>query len=356
MARRGTIGRVAAGLAVAATAVGGGAATAAPSTTEGVDRTTASVPWWKVGPGWSVVLRTEHQWTRSPRGLYLVSTGGTAYPVGEVSDVLELLGVSADGKRLIYLPDPGRGCRVRSLTTGQTSSFTPSDGTCRAQFSRRSTQRILSVEGTKIVERTLGGAFVRRAYTSRSGDPIGRVVQSPAGNTLAVQEGGRVRMVRTSDGGVIRTMGTPPLSPRTTCAPRRWWSSPVLVVHCTDRSGHYDSPHRLWRWDTRQTAVGREITSGKRPSATNAWYKGGLYFESRDDYGMDWLLGADLQPVRWTSGAVSAETIVGSKGYGIDRDAGTYVIRNIPDRRTILPFKASGIRQTLDAVVIDPND
>lgn len=92
MKRRGVIGRVFARLAVAAVALGGGNATAAPTTTETDRATTASVPWWKVGPGWSAVTRTSTGHPHSPLDLYLISPGGTAY---RVAVALAISGIGA---------------------------------------------------------------------------------------------------------------------------------------------------------------------------------------------------------------------------------------------------------------------
>lgn len=359
MEKRGVIGRLAAGLAVATLALGGGGANAAPGSTEVESNTTASVPWWKVGPGWSAVTRTTTQYTRSPVDLFLVSPGGSTYRVGSLpSQEIELQDISPDGKRITYTDF--RGCRLYSIPTGRTYTVdTTSDQACFAEFTRPDGRQLLVTEGTRVDLRSFGGKQLRRVHTSsRRLYPDG--VQSPGGSTFAMSTGDRVRLVRMSDGSVIRSVGRP--AGMTSCSPRRWWSSSVLVVTCRNEEPWY-GPTRVYRWDTRKSTLGAQITSRSKYKdydyVDNAWYRGGTYFEQwRDEIEpRGRLFRVNSGDVAWARGLM-AETIVGDRAYLVDGNgAGDgYKIRNIPAGRTISPFPASGIKGVINAVVIDPAD
>lgn len=367
MKRRGVIGRVFAGLAVAAVALGGGNATAAPTTTETDRATTASVPWWKVGPGWSAVTRTSTGHPHSPLDLYLISPGGTAYRTATLPSGTELQDIAPDGKRVTFMSpsdDGVWGCRLFSIPTGRTYTVSTSKSGCHARFTRPSGKQLLVTEGKVINKRTLGGTHVRRVFT---GGSIGTVVETPGGTAVAAAVDGRVRLVRQSDGTVIRTMSRAP-GGLEWCEPRRWWSTSVLVVHCTEGEGDAWSRHRVFRWDTRQSTIGQEIRAARRQTtsrdlAVNAWYRGGPYFESFPDAtdGTTVLYRTDVGDLRWGGrySLLRPVTIVGARAYGVsmgNREGETYAIRNIPERRTIVALPRSGSKQITGAVVIDPND
>ena len=168
----------------------------------------------------------------------------------------------------------------------------------------------------------------------------------------------------------MRTMSAAPDGLRA-CTPRRWWSTSTLVVHCTDYEDFRDGQlsHRVFRWDTRQSRIGREITSTAGSSSrsnfvVNAWYRGRPNFhgvEDAYDGGIGLLYSPALRQVGWAGAGFRPVTIIGSRAYGMSVEGWTvheagYVIRKISDRRTITVFPRSIAQRVTSAVVIDPSD
>jgi hypothetical protein len=288
------------GLAVPAVAAPGSAASAA-ALGAGQTGSLASVPWSRVGPGWTLAM-----FFRDSGGegavvkygattLYLVDPQGGRYslrtwPARNVADQWYLLAWSGDTRRALFT-SRGASDQVQvhqlQLRTGRLSTFTmPADMTVLG-YTRP--------DGLNILMSKLrpggGGTLQRFSLTGRLQktlarvDYLGAVAYQPAGANLAASEKNGLALV-SNGGGIIRRLPVPGV--RYGCNPVRWWTASTILASCM---GTFSQPwQRLWLIPA----------SGARPRAftpvrsgpsfdlgdLNAWQlPGGLYLDAAQGCG-----------------------------------------------------------------------
>jgi hypothetical protein len=227
------------------------------------------VPWSKVGPGWMLATwnpATGHgpgplspgEWPVSAltTTLYLIDPAGARYAITTFPPTgngprPRLVDWSGDGSHaLFYLSDkkgPGPNVVSVDLHTGAQTTLTV-DGI--PSYTRPDGKAILVKtrdDGKDTLKRVdLAGNLQFTYPTAQLGSAgrFGGYLESPDGTQLVLstadpgnQQAPRPNslVVMRNDGVVVRELPSP--MPGGTCHPVRWWTSTVILAHCTADSG-----------------------------------------------------------------------------------------------------------------------
>jgi hypothetical protein len=244
------------------------AATAAPATpvaAHGVEAAIKDVPWSKVGPGWMLAMWSpvtphmpgvqpgpnEPSPDTSTTTLYLVDPTGNRYaittfgPGGKATP--ELIDWSGDGSHALFgekYPAPSTVTSVDLHTGAQTT--VPVNGYPR--YTRPDGKAILvstDSNGDKpgTLKRVDLTGHEQKSYPSTqlsgAGQFSGDYLQSLDGTQLVLGTANRL-VVMDKDGTIVRTLRSP--MPKGQCSPVRWWTSTVMLAHCSADSGK-----QLWK-------------------------------------------------------------------------------------------------------------
>jgi TolB protein len=282
-------GRVAAlSAACVAGLLGGAVSAGAGSASATVAQPRAGVPWAQVGPGWTLVEYSNATMAKhAATTLYVVSPGGTKYPVhtwpASASFPPDLIAWSGDKTRLLFLDgDPGHLAQL-NLQNGKVTRISPQGSVQLIGYTRPHGLNILGVTGTgrfvKLARFSLTGTLLK---VLASGDNYTlSAIDSADGTTLAVTADKGLELVSNA-GGLIRQLPVPGTDPSVGCTPVRWWNSKTVLGSCIARST--DVP-RLWlvpASGARPTA----LTPQRTPSSADmgdlgAWrLNSGLYLQS----------------------------------------------------------------------------
>jgi hypothetical protein len=249
------------------------AATAAPAVAHGVEATIGDVPWSKVGPGWMLAMWnpvTPHMPGAQPAPnepapevatttLYLVDPVGNRYPITTFAPGAdpELIEWSGDGSHALLDPNGYGSSSVVSIdlhTSTQTTipvkgypRYAGSDGdallvTTDNDGNKPGTLKRVDLTGNEqqsYPTDQLGGAgpFSGDYLQSRDGTQL--VLGTNRGNEVVPRSDNSL-VVMGNDGKITRTLPSP--MPKAQCSPVRWWTSAVILAHCTNDSGS-----QLWK-------------------------------------------------------------------------------------------------------------
>jgi hypothetical protein len=298
------------GLAVPAMASPGSTASA-PELGAGQTGSLASVPWSRVGPGWTLAMFSRNSGGEGAAvkygatTLYLVDPKGGRYslrtwPARNVAWQWQLLAWSGDTRRALFT-SLGASDQVQvhqlQLRTGRVSTFSvPADMTVLG-YTRPDGLNILMSKWQSAGR----GTLQRYSLTGRLQKSLARVdsaaavAYQPAGAKLAAGEKNGLALV-SNGGDIVRRLPVPGV--RYGCNPVRWWTASTILASCM---GTTSQPwQRLWLVPV----------SGARPSAFtpvrsgptfdlgdfNAWQlPGGLYLDAAQGCGAGTI---GLQPAR----------------------------------------------------------
>ncbi len=277
--------------ALAAVACGlAGAVGVAVAGTGQASAATVSVPWNKVGPGWSLVeysLGTAGEPAKpGATTLYLISPSGQRYALDHWSakaGIPSLLDWSGDKTRALFLTDSGQ-LEQLTLATGKVTHFGMAGQADAAGYSRPNGLNIIGTSLTKsgntmIGRYSLTGRLLKQlAVTSNGASVIG----SADGRTLVTATSRGVELVSNA-GGVIRSLPIPGTGANT-CQPIRWWNSTTALATCAGRNPSLPAT-RLWLVPVngaRPTALTPQRGSSSRDLGDfDAWQiSGGLYLQA----------------------------------------------------------------------------
>ena len=288
-------------LAVPAMAAPASGRAAAASRMPGAGQTgsLASVPWSRVGPGWTLAMFSRDAGAEGklikygPSTLYLVSPRGGRYalktwPARSAASHWLLRSWSGDTLRALFT-SAGASDTVQvhqlQLRTGRISSFTLPANRAVVGYTRPDGLNILVAKWAPSFTR---GTLQRYSLTGRLLTALATVdnpeesAYQPAGEALATVEKNGLVLVG-NRGGIIRKLPVP--GTRYGCNPVRWWSAGTILASCM---GPIKEPwQRLWLVPA----------SGARPTAQraggtfdlgdlNAWQlKSGLYLDAAQGCG-----------------------------------------------------------------------
>lgn len=256
----------------------------------------ASVPWGRVGPGWTLAMFSRNSGGEGvplkygATTLYLVNPQGGRYslrtwPARNVAWQWQLLDWSGDTRRALFTSVGARD-RVQvhqlQLRTGRVSTFTMPADMRVLGYTRPDGLNILMSKSQSAGNR---GTLQRYSLTGRLQKSLARVdnaaavAYQPAGATLAAGEMNGLALV-SNGGGIIRRL--PVRGVRFGCDPVRWWTASTILATC---QGTISKPQeRLWlvpATGARPRALtplrsGRSFDLGD----LNAWQlPGGLYLD-----------------------------------------------------------------------------
>jgi hypothetical protein len=270
--------------------------------TAGQTGSRATVPWRRVGPGWTLAMFSRDAGaegkliTYGPSTLYLVSPRGGRYalktwPARSAASHWLLRSWSGDTRRALFT-SAGASDTVQvhqlQLRTGRISSFTLPANRAVVGYTRPDGLNILVAKWAPSFTR---GTLQRYSLTGRLLTALATVdnpeesAYQPAGEALATVEKNGLVLVG-NRGGIIRKLPVP--GTRYGCNPVRWWSAGTILASCM---GSIKEPwQRLWlvpASGARPTAL-----TPPRPGGTfdlgdlNAWQlKSGLYLDAAQGCG-----------------------------------------------------------------------
>jgi len=290
-------------LAVPAMAAPASGRAAAASRMPGAGQTgsLASVPWSRVGPGWTLAMFSRNSGGEGvplkygATTLYLVNPQGGRYslrtwPARNVAFQWQLLAWSGDARRALFT-SLGASDRLQvhqlQLRTGRVSTFTlPADMTVLG-YTRPDGLNILMSK----LRSAGGGTLQRYSLTGRLQKSLAKVENAaavayqPAGAKLAAGEMNGLALV-SNGGGIIRRLPVPGV--KFGCDPVRWWTASTILATC---QGTISKPEqRLWLVPA-SGAPSRALTPVRSgPSFDlgdfNAWeLPGGLYLDAAQGCG-----------------------------------------------------------------------
>jgi hypothetical protein len=247
---------------------------AAPAVAHGVEAAIGDVPWSKVGAGWMLAMwnpvtprmpgvppaSNEPAPEVATTTLYLVDPQGNRYPITTFAPGAdpELIDWSGDGSHALVEPQgPGSSSVVSiDLHTGAQTTI-PTKGYPR--YVRPDSNALLvsiGNDGSKpgtLKRIDLTGNEQQSYPTDQLGGAgpfSGRFLQSPEGTQLVlgtanlgndvVPRSDNSLVVMSNDGKITRTLPSP--MPKAQCSPSRWWTSTVILAHCTNDAGS-----QLWK-------------------------------------------------------------------------------------------------------------
>jgi hypothetical protein len=247
---------------------------AAPAVAHGVEAAIGDVPWPKVGPGWMLAMWnpvTPHMPGVPPAPnepapdvatttMYLVDPQGNRYPITTFAPGAdpELIDWSGDGSHALVEPQgPGSSSVVSiDLHTGaQTTTpikgyprYASPDGnallvTIHHDGSKPGTLKRIDLTGNEqqsYPTDQLGGAGPFSGYFLRSPDGTQLVLGTANLGNDVVPRSDNSLVVISNDGKITRTLPSP--MPNAQCSPSRWWTSTVILAHCSNDSGS-----QLWK-------------------------------------------------------------------------------------------------------------
>jgi TolB protein len=250
------------------------AAPAAPAVARGVEAAIGNVPWAKVGQGWMLALwnpitpvmpgsdpvPNEPARDVATTTMYLVDPQGNRYPITTFAPGADpqLIDWSGDGTHALLESERYGSSPLVSidLHTGVQTTL-PIEG--YARYARPDGNALLvtsyhdgSKPGTlKRIDLTgneqqsyptdqLGGAGPFSGYFLRSPDGTQLVLGTANLGNDVVPRSDNSLVVMSNDGKIIRTLPSP--MPKAQCSPSRWWTSTVVLAHCTNDSGS-----QLWK-------------------------------------------------------------------------------------------------------------
>jgi hypothetical protein len=320
-------------LGVTVAGVGAGQASAATGQ--------ASVPWNKVGPGWSLVeysLGTAGEpSTPGPTTLYLISPSGQRYTLDHWSkgDVPNLLDWSGDKTRALLATGSGQ-LEQLTLANGKVTHFGMAGQAQAAGYSRPNGQNIIGTSltnsgNTMIGRYSLSGHLLKKLTVTSNG---AFVISSADGRTLAAATSKGLELVSNS-GGVIRSLPVPGTMANT-CQPIRWWNSTSVLATCA--SSMSSPATRVWQVPVngaRPTALTPQRANNSRDLGDfDAWQiSGGMYVQAAGPCGT-------VQIFRQASnGSISLISPAGTTGNDLIRTV--YGSRMLLDAQTGCPGSTS---------------
>lgn len=247
-------------LGVTVAGVGAGQASAATGKTGQAGQ--ASVPWNKVGPGWSLVEYSQgiagEPSKPGATTLYLIAPSGQRYTLDHwspKSGVPVLLDWSGDKSRALLVTDSGQ-LEQLTLANGKVTHFGMAGQAQAAGYSRPDGQNIIGTSLTKsgntmIGRYSLTGHLLKQLTVTSNG---AFVISASDGRTLAAAASKGLELVSNA-GGVIRSLPVPGTIANT-CQPIRWWNSTTVLATCA--GSHTSSP---------ATRVYLVPVNGARPTA-----------------------------------------------------------------------------------------
>ncbi len=285
---------VACGLAGAVAVAGAGQARAVPRAVSRVAAATgqASVPWNKVGSGWSLVeysLGTAGEPAKpGATTLYLISPSGQRYALDHWSakakgGIPTLLDWSGDKTRALLMTDSGQ-LEQLTLGTGKVTRFAMAGQAEAASYTRPTGQNIIgttltSSGNTMIGRYSLTGRLLKQLTVTVND---ASVMSSADGRTLITDTSKGLELV-SNLGGVVRSLPIPGTQANT-CRPDRWWNATTVMASCA--GGNPSLPAtRLWLVPVngaKPTALTPQRGSDSRDLGDmDAWQiSGGLYLQA----------------------------------------------------------------------------
>jgi TolB protein len=249
---------------------------ATPAAADGVEAAIGDVPWSKVGPGWMLALwnpvtprmpGTQRDPDERAPGtaattLYLVDPAGNRYAITNFADdgkgEPELIDWSGDGSHALLEPNGYGSKSVISIdlhTAAQT--MIPIKG--YARYSRPDGKALLVSTGYNgnqpgtLKRIDFAGAEEKSYPTDQlggAGQFSGGYLESPDGRQLVlgtanlgnevVPRTDNSLVVMDNEGKIVRTLPSPMSTAQ--CSPVRWWTSTVILAHCTNKAGS-----QLWK-------------------------------------------------------------------------------------------------------------
>jgi hypothetical protein len=270
--------------------------------TAGQTGSRATVPWRRVGPGWTLAMFSRDSGAEGnsikygPSTLYLVDPRGGRYalkswPAHSAGSHWLLRAWSGDTLRALFT-SAGASDTVQvhqlQLRTGRITSFVLPANRAVVGYTRPDGLNILVAKWAPTFTRgtlqrySLTGGLVK---TLASVDNPEESAYEPAGGVLATVEKNGLVLV-SNGGGVVRKLPVPGV--RFGCNPVRWWTASTILASCMSTSQH--PWQRLWLVPVsgaRPTAL-----TPQRPGDTfdlgdlNAWQlKSGLYLNAAQGCG-----------------------------------------------------------------------
>jgi hypothetical protein len=252
------------------------AAKPVPAVAQGTERGIGDVPWSQVGPGWMLAVWTpvtpHHPGGQPAPGeptpetattvLYLLSPAGDRYSITEfppADGARDLTDWSRDGSHALLTPKHGtRGDSISiDLHTGA-RTMVPRDG--MLEYTRDGKALLLSTtyDGNQpgTLKRIDMAGHEQFVYPTKdlggAGQYSGDYLETPDGTqfVLATANLGNKVVPRTdnsfvvmrNDGSIVRTLPAP--MPEATCSSAGWWTTGVILAHCTEERGAVE---QLWK-------------------------------------------------------------------------------------------------------------
>jgi hypothetical protein len=239
------------------------ATSAAPATTPttlvplpalGVELPPSQIPWSQVGSGWILATWSpapglgrhgeppagQPNQAEAPRTLYLLDPAGGRYAITTFpTDPPTLVDWSGDGRHALFedtIYDPDAQTSKTTITevdlqTGAQQTFTV-DELVDGAYSRPTGQEILLSASPTLKRVDLSGTeqLTLRTDLGAAGKFSGAYLASPDGTQLVLGATNGM-VVMGNDGVVGRQLPAP--GPLTGCSPVRWWTSTVILAHCS---------------------------------------------------------------------------------------------------------------------------
>ena len=303
----------------------------------------ASVPWTKVGPGWSLVeysLGTAGEPAKpGATTLYLIGPSGQRYALDHwsaKSSIPTLLDWSGDKTRALFLTDSGL-IEQLTLATGKLTHFGMAGQADAMGYSRPDGQNIIGTTltnsgNTMIGRYSLTGHLLKKLTVTSNG---ASVMSSADGRTLITTTNKGLELVSNA-GGVIRSLPVPGTESGT-CRPARWWNSMTVLASCGGVNPSLPAT-RLWLVPVnggRPVAITPQRGGSSRDLGDmDAWQiSGGLYLQAAGPCGT-------VQIFRQASnGSISLISPAGTTGNDLIRTV--YRSRMLLDAQTGCPGSTS---------------
>jgi hypothetical protein len=282
-------GLLTAGLgAGAASASTAGTATRPGSTAPGV-----AVPWGSVGTNWVLAEYSTGTYKKpAPETLYLISPGGTKYPVYRWKSSASALGIVAwaGDKTEALLGSASSTSATYNALNLRTGKLTPVTLAGKAEalgYTLPTGQQILGETNNSLgtaeanitlARYTQAGKLVKKLATEKAYSLS--AVYAPNGEALAVSAANGLLVVSNA-GGVPKKLPVPGVETVLGCTPARWWNASTILATCDMKNS---AAPQLWLVPAngaKPRALTPVRTTGEDLGDIDAWQlSSGLYLQS----------------------------------------------------------------------------